>query len=98
MNLLLPPRAVFYPRWWLDAVGYFTHPPNKDPKAILFAPNPTTVADQSISLTVAMMVCLFTALAFSSFGYQYAKFKFHRSGYETLGTRDGVGQVGDGNL
>jgi hypothetical protein len=93
---------VFYPRWWLEAVGYFTHPPNKDPRAILFTPNPTT--DQSISLSAAMMVCLFTALAFTSFGYQFAKFKFHRSGYETVatihseGAGGGIGRVGDVNL
>lgn len=29
---------MFYPRWWLEAVGYFDTPPNHDPAAILFAP------------------------------------------------------------
>ncbi|CAE7770790.1 unnamed protein product [Symbiodinium microadriaticum] len=33
-------RRLFYPKWWLDAVGFFNSTPNRDPKAIMFAPNP----------------------------------------------------------
>lgn len=75
---------MFYPRWWLEAVGYFTHPGNKDPRAILFSSNPFTTLS-SISLTSAMFACLITALLFTGFGYQYAKYKFHRNGYESIG-------------
>jgi len=40
-------KKLFYPKWWLDAVGYFENGPNRDPKAIMFAPN--SVASQSSS-------------------------------------------------
>jgi hypothetical protein len=31
---------MFYPKWWLDAVGYWDLGPNRDPHAIMFAPAP----------------------------------------------------------
>jgi hypothetical protein len=31
-------RKMFYPRWWLESVGFFNTPPNPDAE-ILFAPN-----------------------------------------------------------
>jgi dipeptidase len=36
-------KKLFYPKWWLDAVGYFENKPNTDPKAIMFAPAPASV-------------------------------------------------------
>jgi len=33
-------KKLFYPKWWLEAVGYFDSTPNRDPKAIMFAANP----------------------------------------------------------
>ena len=82
--------VVFYPRWWLEAVGYFTHPGNKDPRAILFSSNPFTQIS-SVSIEVATISCLLTATVFALFGYQYAKYKFNRNGYEVIG----VQSVGD---
>lgn len=76
---------MFYPRWWLEAVGYFNNPPNKDPRAILFAPFPNEISTTpSMTLAMTLGFCLLTAVLFTSLGYQYAKYKFHRHGYETI--------------
>lgn len=72
-------------------MGYFTHPPNRDPKAILFAPNPSE-APSAPAIATTLLACLVTATIFSAFGYQYAKFKFHRQGYETIGA-EGAGEI-----
>lgn len=37
-------RRLFYPKWWLDAVGFFDSTPNRDPDAIMFAPKPVAPA------------------------------------------------------
>lgn len=42
-------NRMFYPKWWLEAVGFFQHPGNKD--GILFAPSPTGTKN-TFSITV----------------------------------------------
>jgi hypothetical protein len=93
LTSLLSLALVFYPRWWLEAVGYFTHPPNRDPKAILFSPNPSEVTSATTSIATTLLACLMTATVFSAFGYQYAKFKFHRQGYATIGAEGAAGEI-----
>lgn len=43
MNIINIVILVFYPRWWLETVGYFNTAPNHDPAAILFAPIPSSL-------------------------------------------------------
>lgn len=73
---------VFYPKWWLDAVGYFTHPGNKDPDAILFSP--TAFSTGSITTGTLMLCTAMSAIVFASAGYMLAKKKFERTGYVTI--------------
>lgn len=50
-------KKLFYPKWWLDAVGYFDNKPNMDPKAIMFAPSPETIAtSSSLSMIVTILI------------------------------------------
>jgi hypothetical protein len=68
----------------LEAVGYFTHPGNPDPDAILFTPSPF-LADTVAASTLVMCTAM-SAMVFAAGGYFYAKKKFERSGYQTIAT------------
>ena len=58
-------ERMFYPRWWLEAVGYFNIPGNKG--GILFEPNPQAAGGQVsvfafwsgilLSIALTTMVC-----------------------------------------
>jgi dipeptidase len=55
-------KKLFYPKWWLDAVGYFENKPNQDPKAIMFSPSPEAVETGS-SFGVVMTVLFMSTLS-----------------------------------
>ena len=44
-------KRLFYPKWWLEATGYFEHKGQFGPDAILFAPSPTSSNSASASLS-----------------------------------------------
>lgn len=66
-------KKLFYPKWWLDAVGYFENGPNRDPKAIMFAPrndpSSTLASTESASLytsgfiATVLMASIFSVIA-----------------------------------
>mmetsp|Transcript_9317 Transcript_9317/g.14032 ORF Transcript_9317/g.14032 Transcript_9317/m.14032 type:complete len:668 (+) Transcript_9317:81-2084(+) len=78
--------AMFYPRWWLEAVGYFEHPGNSDPAAILFTPNPYAIhtSTNSVTFTTLLMSVTFSAFIFSAAGFAIAKRKYNRHGYSSI--------------
>lgn len=70
---------MFYPEWWLKAVGYFDSKPNTDPAAILFASNPSTGDNfvvRTVSLSSLFMACFVCAIGFGMSGYYFAKKSF----------------------
>jgi hypothetical protein len=65
-------KRLFYPRWWLEATGFFDHPGNKD--GILFSPNNGGVSDSAKGDVVSnLMTVMITGLLFFLFGYWYAR-------------------------
>lgn len=78
---------MFYPKWWLDRVGYWDIGPNRD--GILFSPSPDTSPTIAYSryvssITVTALVC---AALFSALGFLYAKrvYGFRSGGYTRIG-------------
>ena len=56
-------KRLFYPKWWLEATGYFNHHGNFGPDVILFTPTPTaTAGHSSVGYSAAMVL---TAVASS---------------------------------
>jgi hypothetical protein len=57
---LITMKRLFYPKWWLQATGYFEHHGNFGPGVILFEPSPTADAASaqmsSISYSAAMVL------------------------------------------
>jgi hypothetical protein len=51
-------KRLFYPKWWLEATGYFLHKGNFGPNVILFAPDaaqqPTMSYGAAVLLTAAL--------------------------------------------
>ena len=67
---------MFYPEWWLRAVGYFNFKPNPNPDAIMFAARTSTeVAQytQTVTLPTMLLSCFITALVFGVGGHYFAK-------------------------
>jgi hypothetical protein len=58
---------MFYPKWWLDKVGFFDEKPNKD--GILFSPHPISCAESGgVSLFVLFGIVIVTAMFCLSVG------------------------------
>lgn len=51
-------RKLFYPKWWLEATGYFLHKGNFGPGVILFEPTPATTASSSSALSYTATMVL----------------------------------------
>eukprot|EP00599_Poterioochromonas_sp_BG-1_P014650 CAMPEP_0173160280 /NCGR_PEP_ID=MMETSP1105-20130129/17739_1 /TAXON_ID=2985 /ORGANISM="Ochromonas sp., Strain BG-1" /LENGTH=188 /DNA_ID=CAMNT_0014079131 /DNA_START=179 /DNA_END=742 /DNA_ORIENTATION=- len=69
-------KRFFYPRWWLQTVGFFDHPGNKE--GILFAPAPGSVSGKggvvvgSNDVASNVMTVMITGLLFFVLGYFFA--------------------------
>ena len=48
-------KKLFYPKWWLEATGYFNHHGNFGPGVILFEPSPDA-AHASLNYGAAMLL------------------------------------------
>lgn len=74
---------VFYPQWWLDAVGYFNNKPNPNPAAILFAPKPEELVSRyAVTFPYLIAACLFCASVAGMGGYYAAKRDVLQRGYD----------------
>mmetsp|Transcript_27697 Transcript_27697/g.30243 ORF Transcript_27697/g.30243 Transcript_27697/m.30243 type:complete len:693 (-) Transcript_27697:307-2385(-) len=77
-------KRFFYPRWWLQTVGFFDHPGNKE--GILFAPAPGSVSGKggvvvgSNDVASNVMTVMITGLLFFVLGYFFALSKKKASG------------------
>lgn len=64
-------KRVFYPQWWLKAVGYFNSLPHKSPNAILFSAGPddptSTKSIETIESTSASVTASDSAIASAYF-------------------------------
>jgi hypothetical protein len=72
-NATVTIKKLFYPKWWLETVGFFNYPGNKN--GILFAPNSNTGFINSSANSVAgnLMTVIFSGLIFFVLGFLYAK-------------------------
>lgn len=68
-------NKIFYPKWWLDAVGYFAVPPNNDPNLIVFSANPFATGSVSTTFWVVSMVLAVIASAYVSSILTYRRLK-----------------------
>jgi dipeptidase len=70
-------KRLFYPRWWLQTVGFFDHPGNKE--GILFAPNKNVIDFSSMNSSQKVMNNLMTVIIsgtiFFILGFLFAKKK-----------------------
>jgi hypothetical protein len=55
-NATVTITRMFYPRWWLQTVGFFAHPANRD--GILFASNPKIEQTQGTSGLFVLVMAL----------------------------------------
>jgi hypothetical protein len=93
-------KKLFYPAWWLEAVGFFNTQVNTAPGTIMFAPNPNTGLTQSgssrgLSFGFWLSV-LFTAVVSSLVTVYVSRFvanKSGRGGYSSI-SNDTVVVVG----
>ena len=65
-NATVEIHRMFYPKWWLDQVGFFNIPGNKN--GILFQPNPALDLTTSGALGTQFVTFIFTALVFFFLG------------------------------
>jgi hypothetical protein len=82
---LITMKRIFYPKWWLQATGYFEHHGNFGPGVILFDSNPESVNTGSGSgsgsgvrvvagiLLTSVLSCVVTAAAVMFYLQQQGK-------------------------
>jgi hypothetical protein len=79
-------KKMFYPRWWLESVGYFEKKGNKD--GILFAPSPRKGANHPINNNMYTMIILTLSILSSIVGFLVGRcsavWKNQRRGYIEL--------------
>lgn len=49
-------KRLFYPKWWLEATGYFLHHGNFGPGVILFSPSPVSADTSAISYSASLVL------------------------------------------
>mmetsp|Transcript_15414 Transcript_15414/g.25781 ORF Transcript_15414/g.25781 Transcript_15414/m.25781 type:complete len:167 (-) Transcript_15414:1028-1528(-) len=55
---------LFYPKWWLEAVGYFDkNKGNFGPGVILFEPSPTSGTGGGVNAMGVLSACILTSMA-----------------------------------
>ncbi len=55
---------LFYPHWWLDAVGYFKNRPNHGDDTIQFMPNPETLGINNSSFFTFFLIIITSIVSF----------------------------------
>ena len=65
-------KKLFYPKWWLDAVGYFNNKPQTGPDVIMFQPTPGSSSDSSFVSTV-FATAIFTGIPCLFAGFVLAR-------------------------
>jgi hypothetical protein len=72
-NTTVTIKKLFYPKWWLETVGFFNYPGNKN--GILFAPNSNSGFINTSANSVAgnLITVIFSGLIFFVLGFLYAK-------------------------
>jgi hypothetical protein len=80
-------KKMFYPKWWLESVGYFDHHGNKN--GILFLPNPME-SKTFIDNIMFIMIILGSLILSSVIGFLVGKssvtWKYQRGGYIQVGS------------
>ncbi len=65
-------RKLFYPKWWLEATGYFLHKGNFGPGVILFEPTPeTATSSAALSYTATMVLVAVCSSLVTVLGVMY---------------------------
>lgn len=88
-------QKLFYPKWWLDITGYFTHPPNTGEGVILFAPQPVGYVSTGEAYMYVGMAIVLTVLAMATL-YGVMEYKKRGEGGmvgEVLGMMKGEGGI-----
>lgn len=72
-------HRLFYPKWWLEKVGYFGNNGTKDalndPSAIYFAPNPAAMSSSILVVSWVLNTCLTILIAGALGFYMGARYK-----------------------
>jgi len=56
-------QKLFYPKWWLEATGYFADKPEKGPDTIMFASNPLTAEPPTTTSFATVLLTAFVSSA-----------------------------------
>jgi hypothetical protein len=78
-------KKMFYPRWWLESIGYFDHQGNKN--GILFLPSPMK-SDMNNNMLIMIILCSLTLSSVIGFlvGKSSVTWKNQREGYIEVGS------------
>ena len=91
---------MFYPKWWLEEVGYFNATGNKG--GILFAPNPIRSNDRGLTgIIMTMMMVLVSCAVCAVFGfYMGTRSKVHTNTnkYQSVANYDNVQQYDNATI
>ena len=70
---------MFYPRFWLNATGYFNNPPEFGPGVLMFQPAPEVSSNYSMTVNIGtVVILLFLTLGFGIYlGKQYFPIAAH---------------------
>lgn len=64
-------RRLFYPKWWLEATGYFLHHGNFGPGVILFEPTPASADSSAVSYTASLVLTAVGSSLLTVLGVMY---------------------------
>eukprot|EP01040_Poterioochromonas_malhamensis_P010775 gene10773-11744_t len=71
-------KRLFYPRWWLETVGFFDHPGNKE--GILFSPNTYLNNMSSTPMNNQFIIAVISSVIFFLLGMFYANKRSGKKG------------------
>ena len=77
---------MFYPRFWLNATGYFNNPPEFGPGVLMFQPSPEVSMNNSLNISISMM--LFIICTTLGFGIWIGKLYFTKLNGRVLNNRE----------
>eukprot|EP00607_Mallomonas_marina_P009286 CAMPEP_0182418534 /NCGR_PEP_ID=MMETSP1167-20130531/2939_1 /TAXON_ID=2988 /ORGANISM="Mallomonas Sp, Strain CCMP3275" /LENGTH=659 /DNA_ID=CAMNT_0024592781 /DNA_START=89 /DNA_END=2068 /DNA_ORIENTATION=- len=84
-------KKLFYPKWWLEAVGFFDHKPDSGPGVIMYQPSPNAISsaatmkaieaeDMAQNSTMALLLCVILSSGLSVLFGVYLGQKFSMKG------------------